>query len=132
MPEGGRGLGPLWSFEQLAEKAFGLDPGVRWVAVARPGQAPRWTYRPGIRPLNADATDEAEERLVNPALLALAGARGDWDLDGLRFLVLAYGRLTQVVAGLHGGGHISVSLDLDVDAWQVGTKVARLAKAADG
>lgn len=62
----------------------------------------------------------------------IAAARGDWDLDGLRFIVLAYGRLTQVVARLRGGGHISVSLNLDVDAWRLGAELARLASAADG
>lgn len=120
-----------WSFEQLAERAFALDPGVRWIAVGRPGQAPRWTYRPGVQPLNPDATDEAEERLVNPAILALAGARGDWDLHGLQFVVLAYGKLTQVIARLPGGGHLSASLDSEVDASRVGKELARLATLAD-
>jgi len=73
-------MAPRWTFEQLAERAFALDPGVRWVAVGRPGEPPRWTYRPGVQPLNPDRTDEAEERVVNPAILTLAGARGDWDL----------------------------------------------------
>lgn len=116
-----------WSFEQLAEGAFALHPGVRWVAVGWPGEPPRWTYRPGIQPLNRDATDEAEERVVNPAILTLAGARGDWDLNGLQFVVLAYGKLTQVIARLAGGGHLSVSLDSEVDAWWLGKELARLA-----
>ncbi len=120
-----------WSFEQLVAGAFALDPGVRWVAVGRQGEAPRWTYRPGIRPLTPDGTDEAEERVVNPAILTLAGARGDWDLGGLQFVLLAYGKLTQLIARLPGGGHLSASLDSAVDAWRVGKDLGRLAAVAD-
>ncbi len=78
-------------------------------------------------PLNDSASDEAEERLVNPAIVALAQARGDWDLNGLRYVVIAYGKLSQVVAPLPGDGHISLSLDRGTDAADVGdVLVARL------
>ncbi|MCI0430900.1 MAG: hypothetical protein L0210_10215 [Rhodospirillales bacterium] len=108
------------SFDRLVSAAFALDPGVRWVAVTRPGDPPRWRYRSNVQPRNDSASDEAEERLVNPAILALAGARGDWDLDGLRYVAIAYGKLTQVIAGLPAGGHISLSLDRRSDPTQVG------------
>lgn len=81
----------MTDFDRLATDAFALDPGVRWVAVTRPGEPPRWRYRSNVQPLNGPASDEAEERLANPAILALAKARGDWDLDGLRYVALAYG-----------------------------------------
>jgi drug/metabolite transporter (DMT)-like permease len=80
------GARPLWPVHRLAEKAFQLDPGVRWVAVVRPGQPSHSIYREGIDSLNSSATDEAEEKLVNRTLLRLAGARGDWDLGGLQFV----------------------------------------------
>lgn len=70
--------------------------------------------------LNDSASDEAEERLVNPAIVALAQARGDWDLNGLRYVVIAYGKLSQVVVPLPEGGHISLSLDRGTDAADVG------------
>lgn len=110
---------PPWTFEQIAGRAFALGSGVRWISVSRPGVARRWSYRPGIEPLNADVSDEAEERLVNPSLLTLAGARGDWDLGGLKFIILGYGVLTQLVARLPAGGHISLSLDQDADAYEL-------------
>jgi hypothetical protein len=108
------------SFDQLAAQTFAIDAGVRWVAVLRPGEAPRHRYRGNVAPLNDSASDEAEERLVNPAIVALAQARGDWDLNGLRYVMIAYGKLSQVVAPLPAGGHISLSLDRGTDAADVG------------
>lgn len=117
--------------DALMATAFALDPGVRWVAVTRPGEPPRWRYRSNLQPLNDCASDEAEERLANPAILALAQARGDWDLDGLRYVAIAYGKLTQVIAVLPTGGHISLSLNRNSDATQVGDGlVAALAQQA--
>lgn len=121
----------MWDFERLSSTAFALDPAVRWVSVNRPGQERRWAYRPGVEPLNEDASDEAEERLVNPALLTLAGARGDWDLKGLRFIILGYGTLTQLVARLPCGGHISLSLEQSADAYQLGNKLTTLLNEID-
>ena len=119
------------SFDQLAATAFALDPGVRWVAVTRPGEPPRSRYRSNVRPLNGSASDEAEERLANPAILALARARGEWDLDGLRYVAIAYGKLTQVIALLPAGGHITLSLDRKSDSTQVGDALmAALARDA--
>lgn len=118
-------------FDRRTAAAFALDPGVRWVAATRPGEQPRWRYRSGVEPLNDSASDEAEERLANPAILALARARGDWDLDGLRYVAIAYGKLTQVIAPLPAGGHISLSLDRSSDATRVGDSlVAALAPEA--
>ncbi|MGH6962641.1 MAG: hypothetical protein ACREE7_19345, partial [Dongiaceae bacterium] len=58
-------------------------------------------------------------------------ARGDWDLDGLRYVAIAYGKLTQVVAPLPAGGHISLSLDRSSDATIVADAlVAALAPTA--
>ena len=120
------------SFDQLSTAAFALDPGVRWVAVARPGAPPRWRYRPQVLALNESASDEAEERLANPAILALAGARGDWDLDGLRYVAIAYGKLTQVIAPLPEGGHISLLFDGGSDPTVVGQAlITGLASEAD-
>ena len=111
--------------------AAALDPGVRWVAVTRPGEPPRWRYRSTVQPLNDSASDEAEERLANPGILAMARARGDWDLNGLRYVAIAYGKLTQVVAPLPDGGHISLSIERGSDATQVGDElVAALAPGA--
>ena len=107
-------------FDQLAATAFALDRRVRWVAVTRPGEPPRSRYRSNVQPLNGSASDEAEERLANPAILSLARARGEWDLDGLRYVAIAYGKLTQVIAVLPAGGHISLSLDRSSDPTQVG------------
>lgn len=119
----------MLNFDQLAAEAFAIDSGVRWVAVARPGEPPRYRYRATVTPLNESASDEAEERLVNPAMIALAQARGDWDLNGLRYIVIAYGKLSQVVAPLPEGGHISLSVDRGTDAAEVGeTLVTRVAR----
>jgi len=103
------------SFDRLTATAFALDPGVRWVAVTRPGEAPCSRYRSTVQPLNDSASDEAEERLAKPAILALAQARGD----------------TQVIAALPAGGHISLSLERSSDAAQVGDAlIAALAPGA--
>ena len=118
-------------FDQLTAAAFALDPGVRWVAATRPGEPPRCRYRLNVQPLNDSASDEAEERLANPGILTLARARGEWDLDGLRYVAIAYGKLTQVIAQLPAGGHVSLSLDRSSDATAVGDAlIAALAQNA--
>ncbi len=119
------------SFDQLTAAAFALDPGVRWVAATRPSEQPRWRYRSNVQPLNDSASDEAEERLANPGILTSARARGDWDLDGLRYVAIAYGKLNRVIAPLPAGGHVSLSLDRSSDATAVGdVLIAALAQSA--
>jgi hypothetical protein len=110
-------------FGALSRRLFELDPAIRWVAVGAAGDPPTTAYRSGVTPLNAEETDEAETRIVNPAVLTLAEARGDWDLDGLEFVVVAYGRVTQVVLRLPDGGHLTVSLQRSADAYDLAGKI---------
>ncbi|WP_101298188.1 hypothetical protein [Halegenticoccus soli] len=117
------------AFDELAEMAFAADPAVRWVAVGRAGDEPRSAYRPGVEPANPDASDEAEERIVNPAILTLAEGRGEWDVGGVEYVIVAYGAVTQVVLRLPEGRHLSVSLEKTADACRIAERlVDRLAE----
>ncbi|MGH6931260.1 MAG: hypothetical protein ACREEE_02375 [Dongiaceae bacterium] len=104
--------------------AFAVDPSVRWVAIGRPGEQPIAHYRPGVVALNGDASDEAEERIANPAMISLARARGQWDLDGLRFIIVAYGKLTQIIIPLDQDSHVSCSLDAESEPWKIAGALA--------
>jgi hypothetical protein len=115
-------------FGAFSRRLFELDPAIRWVAVGSAGDPPTTAYRSGVTPLNAEETDEAETRVVNPAVLAIAEARGDWDLDGLEFVVVAYGRVTQVVMRLPAGGHLTVSLQRSADAYDLAKKIQSVAR----
>jgi hypothetical protein len=80
----------------LSEDVFAISPNIRYVAVAH-GQQVQMRSRPDLR--NASSSDSYlyEELLVNPTLLTLATRRGNIDCGGLRYLIIGYGHLHQLV-----------------------------------
>jgi hypothetical protein len=74
--------------------------------------------------LNPPDTDRMEELIVNPIVLEAKRRRGDLDLDGVRFVVVRYGKQYQVILPFRAG-HVSVGVDASADVVGVAGKVAQ-------
>ncbi len=74
--------------------------------------------RPGIGKPTASESDHYEGLLVNPAILALTGKRGNIDCGGLEYMVVHYGNFYQFIVPA-GGGHVSIAFGLEANpvAW---------------
>ncbi|MEO8593235.1 MAG: hypothetical protein ABI759_07935 [Candidatus Solibacter sp.] len=116
------------AFRMLVRHVFSLDPKIRWLAVEEAARAPKWAWREDDRIYRATTGQPAE--LVDPLLflIADAGCEGSSTSSSepgrLRFAVLAYRDLVQVVARYEPGSHITVAADPDVDAYRLGTRLS--------
>jgi hypothetical protein len=106
----------------LASRLFPLDPHIRYVAENRGGTIVEMTQRPERPTLNPHETDRIEELIVNPVLLELVRRRGRLDLDGMRWVLIRYGTLYELVLPTDEG-HVSVGIDLDADVAEVVQRV---------
>jgi len=66
--------------------------------------------RPDLAHASASESDRYEELLVNPTLLTLVQQRGNIDCGGMRYLIIRYGFLFQLVIPLKQG-HISIAFE---------------------
>jgi hypothetical protein len=105
---------------------FRLGEAVRYVAVYRDGRL-EMRSRPGTAGASSSESDRYEELLVNPTLLKLASQRGDIDCGGLESLLVRYGNFYQFVMPT-GWGHVSVCIEPDADAIEVGRQIANLVR----
>ncbi len=106
----------------IVEHLAGFGGGVRYVAVLERGSEPDiWEREPGPDS-SASESDRYEELLVNPALLNLAGNRGDLDCGGLDYLLVRYGNFFQLVVPTPTG-HVSVCLSPDTDVQRLTQRV---------
>jgi hypothetical protein len=97
----------------LLDTLLALSPAVRYAAVRR-GDELAMRQREGLRDASGAESDRYEELLVNPTLLALAGARGRIDCGGLDYIVVRYGHFFQLVHSIRDG-HVSVAVAPDGD-----------------
>lgn len=108
----------------LASQVFGLDPGIRYVAVNQDGKIVEMEQNPKWPSYNPSDTDRMEELLVNPVVIELTRRRGNLDLDGIRYVVICYGLQYQLLFP-YMAGHLSVGVDLKADITSVAAKVAQ-------
>ena len=80
-----------------------------YVAVYVAGQL-TMRERPDLAHASASESDRYEELLVNPTLLTLVQQRGNIDCGGMRYLIIRYGFLFQLVIPLKQG-HISIAFE---------------------
>ena len=107
----------------IAERIAELGSAVRYVAVSDGGDEPEiWERNPGPDSSSSES-GRYEELLVNPALLTLAGRRGNIDCGGLDFLLVRYGNFFQLVVPTPSWGHVSVCLNPDADVPDVTRQV---------
>ena len=97
----------------IKERVFGLAPEVRYLAIYRNGELELF-QRESLSGASTSESDTYEELLVNPALLTLAGQRGDIDCGGLDFLIVGYGNFYQLVLKVPHG-HLSVAVERSAD-----------------
>lgn len=98
---------------ELVQDVFNLSSDVRYVAVSRAGML-TMQERGELTSASSSESDRYEELLVNPTLIALSRARGKIDCGGLRFLVVGYGNLHQLVLPIREG-HVSVAFEPTAD-----------------
>jgi hypothetical protein len=104
------------------------------VALEEAGCAPRWAWRdPESGKLCVGETTSNNDELVDPLLLMLAEGRDDLYGDSMNanerhllFVVLAYADMAQIVARFGRDAHVSVATDEHVDAYRLGTRLAKL------
>lgn len=110
------------STSSIANQLFELSKDIRYVAVNQDhrivemAQNPKWPSR------NPTETDRMEELIVNPLVLEATRRRGEIDLSGVRFVVIRYGPLYQLVFP-YGNGHLSVSVEPGADVIHIAEEV---------
>lgn len=102
------GDAPSGEDRRLLAALYGVSAEVRYVALRSPGRL-LLSSRVGDPATGDDRSDRYEELLVNPTLLAIAGARGEIDCGGLRYLVVGYPAFFALVLPTDAG-HVTVSL----------------------
>lgn len=105
----------------IAGRLFALDPRIRYVAVNLDDQIVEMEQSPNWPSANPSESDRMEELLVNPTVLGLVRRRGQIDLDGVRFVLIRYGALFQLVLP-YRGGHVSVGIEPGADVERVAEK----------
>jgi hypothetical protein len=101
-------------FESIARDLIGAYADVRYVAHERAGIL-KMRVRDGLaEDTTPGASDRYEELLVNPTLVELAVRRGSIESDRLRYVLVAYGKLYQIVIPLEDG-HLSVAVEASAD-----------------
>ena len=106
----------------IANQLFEISPDIRYVAVNQDhrivemAQNPKWPTR------NPTDTDRMEELIVNPLILEATRRRGEIDLSGVRFVVVRYGPLYELVFP-YGNGHLSVGVEPGADVIRIAEEV---------
>ncbi|MGH9898225.1 MAG: hypothetical protein ACRD63_02810 [Pyrinomonadaceae bacterium] len=108
----------------ISTQLFQLDENIRYVAVNQRGKIVEMQQNPKLPTGNSHDTDRIEELIVNPTLLGLAKRRGELDLDGIRYLIIRYGILNQLVFP-YKQGHISVGIELNANVAEIARKIAQ-------
>jgi hypothetical protein len=99
--------------EALIDAIFAVSPVVRYVAIYSHGELTS-RQRPNRAYASSAESDRYEELIVNPTLLTLVTQRGNIDVGGLKFVLIRYGRLYQLVVPT-SWGHVSVAIEPDAD-----------------
>src|SRR5687767_10613793 len=106
----------------FAPALFALDPAIGYVAVNQCGQVVEMSQRASVDTANSHESDFLEELVVNPTVLDLARRRGELDIEGVRYVLVRYGLMQQLLVPLRHG-HLSVSIDLEANASSIANAV---------
>jgi len=110
--------------EKLSAILFGLDSNIRYVAINQGGRIVEMEQNPKRPSLNPTETDRMEELIVNPILLELTRRRGNLDMNGMRYVVVRYGTMYEVIFPFKDG-HLSIGVELDANPTEVAESVAK-------
>ena len=121
------------TFSTLAQQVLSLDTGIEWVAFEDAGRRPHWAWRDPNTGKLCSGTTTFDYALVDPLLLLVADHPSDLSVEGaidnphrVRFIVLAYTNMMQIVARLNPSAHVVVALPPGIDPYLVGRKLVSL------
>lgn len=109
--------------EKLSLRLFELEPKIRYVAVNQNGAIVEMEQSPRHPTHNPHESDRLEELIVNPVVLDITKRRGDIDMDGIRYVVVRYGTLYQLLMP-YKDGHLSIGVELSDDPREIANTVA--------
>jgi hypothetical protein len=110
--------------EKISAKLFDLDSNIRYVAVNQNEKIVEMEQNPKRPSLNPTETDRMEELIVNPIILELTRRRGNLDLNGMRYVVIRYGTMYELIFPFKDG-HLSIGVELNANPTEVAQKVAK-------
>ena len=120
--ETGKGNAP--SLTKLAAGLFDVDPNIRYVAINQKERIVEMEQNPKRPSLNPTETDRMEELVVNPIILELAKRRGNIDMRGMRYVIIRYGTMHQLIFP-YKQGHLSIGVELTANPTSIAHKVAK-------
>ena len=124
----GRTGQPKITFGSLAQHVLSLDSSIEWVALEEAGREPRWAWRDAKTGNLCAGSAAGNAQIADPLLFLLAEGGGDSTDDDhrVRFIVLAYADVVQIVARLRPSSHVTVAASPGIDPYALGTKLTSL------
>ena len=121
------------AFALLAQEVFDLDIAIEWFAVEKVGQGFYCARRDAETGTVFAAATTPETELVDPLVLMLAEGRDSLygqeesrNPHRLRFVVLAYADVVEIVARFGRLGHAGVAVNRHADVYMLGRKLSEL------
>ena len=120
-------------FSRLARHVLSLDSAIEWVALEEAGREPRWAWRDSETGDLCAGSATGNAQVADPLLFMLA--EGGDNLHGeeitgnphsLRFVVLVYADVVQIVARLRPNAYVTVAAAPGVDPYVLGDKLTSL------
>jgi hypothetical protein len=110
--------------EKVSTKLFDLDSNIRYVAVNQKGRIVEMEQNAKRPSLNPTDTDRMEELVVNPVILELTKRRGNLDMDGMRYVLIRYGTMFELIFPFKEG-HLSIGIESNANPMEVVQSVAK-------
>ena len=105
----------------MIDKIFSISKDIRYVAIYKNGIL-KSKSKDSLDSASSSESDKYEELFINPVILTAATQRGNIDCGGLDYLLIKYGNFFQFVKSIKDG-HISVCIDKNADAIEIGKKI---------
>jgi len=121
------------AFTLLAEEVFALDTAIQWFALENVGRGSCCARRDAETGTVFAAATTPDTELVDPLVLMLAegrdglyGQEESRNPHQLRFVVLAYADVVEIVARFGRSGHAGVAVNRHADVYTLGSRLTDL------
>jgi hypothetical protein len=121
------------AFDLLVQEVFALDTAIQWFALENVGRGSYSARRDAETGTVLAAATTPDTELVDPLVLMLAedrdglhGQEKSKNHHRLRFVVLAYADVIEIVARFGRYGHAGVAVDRHADVYTLGRKLTEL------
>jgi len=121
------------AFASLAQEVFALDTAIQWFALEKIGRGSCCARRDAETGAVFTAATTPDTELVDPLVLMLAegrdglhGEEGGRSPHRLRFVVLAYADVVEIVARFGRYDHAGVAVNRHADVYMLGRKLVEL------